>query len=238
MLARAHTERLGVVLASLVLGVSGALLLPLLLPFSRAAPILALVLVLVALPYVLPLWFWRRRGLPKTSWPALAPPLGVSSLLVALALVPILQAYRGQVRVLNLGEEPFLLFADGRLMSRVNPSSGESARAGAQLVMPAGLHELALLSIDQRRELGRFKVVVSGGKPHLFAPFAEHVCFEIERRHYGARAAATERERLTGPLPFWVLPHAILWFEPAPEASPLRTSGGSLSALRQRRCSP
>lgn len=176
---------------------------------------------------------WRRRMLvPRLGWCACA-----VALLSGLALLPLWNLYRGQVRVLNHGDEPFALWIDGRRVARVEPSSGESARAGVELAVPAGRRELRVTSEVDGRELYRASAQVSGGSPHLFAPLSAAYCFSIERRGYGdAKGEPLASEPLEGAVPFWVLPDGIAWFTPNPEPGPLETSGGTLSGLRQRRC--
>ena len=78
---------------------------------------------------------------------------------------------------------------------------------------------------------------MEGGSPHLFAPQSAGYCFTIERRGYGdAKGDARDDQPLDGSNPFWVLPDGISWFTPNPEPGPLQTSGGTLSCLRQKRC--
>jgi hypothetical protein len=71
----------------------------------------------------------------------------------------------------------------------------------------------------------------------LFAPASRGYCFSVERRGYGdATDQPLDVLPLEGDNPFWQLPDGIGWFTPNPEPGPLRTSGGTLSCLRQKRC--
>jgi hypothetical protein len=159
------------------------------------------------------------------------------ALVSALAVVPLFNLYRGQVRVLNHGDEPFVLWVDGTRVARIEPSSGESALAGAWLTLPAGERDLRVVSASSSRQLFRARELVQGGSPHLFAPLSAGYCFIIEHRGYGdAKDRAPDTEPLEGSNPFWVLPDGISWFTPNPEPGPLETSGGTLSCLRQKRC--
>jgi hypothetical protein len=232
--ARAGTALITVTALGLVLGLSAALVLPLLLPWRGAALLASCGVALSLLPFVGLTLVARRRGMlvPRLAWVA-----GATALLSGLALLPLWNLYRGQVRVLNHGDEPFALWVDGRRVARVEPSSGESARAGVELALPAGLRELRVTSELDGRELFRARARVSGGSPHLFAPLSAGYCFSIERRGYGdAEGEPLASEPLEGSASFWVLPDGIAWFTPNPEPGPLETSGGTLSCLRQRRC--
>jgi hypothetical protein len=234
--ARAGTALVTVTAVGLVLGLSAAAVLPLLLPWQGGALLATCGVLLSLLPFAgLALIAHRRRwSVPRLAWAA----SGVA-LLSGLALLPLWNLYRGQVRVLNHGDEPFALWVDGRRLARVEPSSGESALAGVELSLPAGQRELRVVSELDGRELFRAREHVSGGSPHLFAPLSAGYCFAIERRGYGdARGEPLASEPLEGSVPFWVLPDGIAWFTPNPEPGPLETSGGTLSCLRQRRCAP
>lgn len=230
----AATERLMLVALGVVLGLSGAAVLPLLLPWAPAVVPVSSAAGLALLPYAIAWLVPRlRRALsgPHVSLIAVTLSLGC-----ALATLFLLHLYRGQVRVLNHGDEPFVLWVDGKRVARVEPSSGESALAGVELSVPAGERELSVVSVGGR-ELFRAHELIEGGSPHLFAPLSAGYCFTIERRSYGQAGRPTlEVVPLEGENPFWVLPEGVSWFTPNPEPGPLQTSGGTLSCLRQRRC--
>jgi hypothetical protein len=233
--ARAGTTLVTVTALGLVLGLSAAAVLPLLLPWQGAFGLLLAGVLVALVPFAAFVGITRRRRgapLPRLGWAALGVVLATS-----LALLPLWDLYRGRVRVLNHGDEPFALWVDGRRLARVEPSSGESAIAGVELVLPAGPRELRVTSELDGRELSRLRARVSGGSQHLFAPLSAQYCFAIERRGYGdAKDEPLSSEPLEGSDPFWVLPDGIAWFTPNPEPGPLQTSGGTLSCLRQRRC--
>jgi hypothetical protein len=231
--ARAGTARITVTALGLVLGLSSAGVLPLLLPWQGAALLASVSVGLSLLPFVGLAIAWRRAA-TGLLWSALA--VGAVS---GLVLLPLWHVYRGQVRVLNLGEEPFGLWVDGRRVARVEPSSGESALAGVELTIPSGVHEFRVRSELDGRELFRARQLVAAGSPHLFVPVVAGYCFSIEHRSYGDSSTEPVRsEPLEGEMPFWVLPDGISWFTPNPEPGPLETSGGTLSCLRQKRCTP
>lgn len=236
---RAGTLRLTVAAAGLVLGLSAAAVLPLLLPWQGQASLAGLALLLALLPCAGFVLVRRRASVPNApldasrSWTAAAAVAALS----ALAVVPMFNLYRGQVRVLNHGDEPFTFWVDGKRIARVEPSSGESALAGAWLTLPAGERDLRVVGESSGRELFRARELVQGGTPHLFAPLSAGYCFTIEQRGYGAAKDQTlDSVPLDGDNPFWALPDGISWFTPNPEPGPLQTSGGTLSCLRQKRC--
>lgn len=230
---RAQTLRFTVAAVGVVLGMSAAGVLPLLLPWSGQAWLTALAMTVALAPFAALWLFFRRSRGPRV-------PLGAVALAVALApalaLVPLFELYRGQVRVLNHGDEPFSLWVDGRRVARVEPSSGESALAGVELTMPAGERELRGRAESDGRELFRTRARVLGGSPHLFAPLSAEYCFSIERRGYGDASGKPRVEELSSDSHFWALPDGIAWFTPNPEPGRVATSGGTLSCLRQRRC--
>jgi len=231
---RAATLRLTLGAVGLVMGLSAASVLPLLFPWRGQLLLTSLAMALALAPFAATLL--SRRGRRALSLVRTLPVALAVALAAGLALVPLFGLYRGQVRVLNHGEEPFALFVDGRRVARVEPSSGESALAGVELTTPAGAHDFRVLSERDGRELFRAREVVEGGLPHLFAPTSAGYCFSIERRGYGAAAGDVESDALAGDNPFWVLPDGISWFTPNPEPGPVQTSGGTLSCLRQKRC--
>ena len=236
---RAGTLRLTVAAAGLVLGLSAAAVLPLLLPWQGQASLASLAFLLALLPCTGFVLAQRRASAPSSTldasrlWTAA---LAVAAL-SALAVVPMFNLYRGQVRVLNHGDEPFTFWVDGKRVARVEPSSGESALAGAGVTLPAGERELRVVGESSGRELFRARELVQGGTPHLFAPLSAGYCFTIEQRGYGdAKDQTLDGVPLDGDNPFWALPDGISWFTPNPEPGPLQTSGGTLSCLRQKRC--
>jgi hypothetical protein len=233
---RVGTLRLTLLALGVVLGLSAAASLPLLLPWSEPFTVALLVAVAALSPWLLALPLRRLRAALAT--PRALPVSVALALGCALVSLPLMHIYRGTVRVLNHGDEPFFFYVDGKRVARVEPSSGESALAGVELAVPAGERELRAVSTNYPpRDLFRARELVEGGSPHLFAPLSAGYCFSIERRSYGQADQPTlDVVPLEGDNPFWVLPDGISWFTPNPEPGPLHTSGGMLACLRQKRC--
>jgi hypothetical protein len=230
---RAATLRFTVAALGLVLGSSSAAVLPLLLPWRGQLLLSVLTAVLAVAPFVTlgVVWSLRREaGVPLVGV------AGVVTLGPVLVLALLFDIYRGQVRVLNHGEEPFWLWVDTKRVALVEPSSGESALAGVELAVPAGLRTMRAVRARDGSELFRSEVRVAGGRPHLFAPLSEGYCFSIERRSYGDEERPLHTEPLSGATPFWPLPEGVAFFTPNPEPGRLVTSGGTLTCLRQKRC--
>jgi hypothetical protein len=237
---RAGTVQLTLIALGLVLGLSGAAALPLLFSWAAQPGLTASCVALAVAPFVgysLLARTRRRRGAPLPS-PHLLTPAAAVAVLAALALAPLFNVYRGRVRVLNHGDEPFVLYVDSRRVARVEPSSGESPLSGVELEVPAGDRSFRVQGdgASGATELFRARLRVEGGSPHLFAPLSSGYCFTIESRGYGDAREDVQIRPLEGDIPFWVLPDGIAWFVPNPEPGPLETSGGTLSCLRQKRC--
>lgn len=235
--ARAGTLRLTVAATGAVLGLSSAAVLPLLLPWTQKWKLVLLAMLLAGLPFAGLRLAGRRREFERRAAAGSGPVAALIVLSAGLAVLPLFTLYRGQVRVLNHGDDPFALWVDAKRVARVEPSSGESAFSGVELTVPAGLRDLRVVSEVDGRELFRQRALVEGGSQHLFAPLSSAYCFSIERQGYGeAHEAPLASQPLSGANPFWKVPEGIRWFSPNPDPGPLRTSGGTLSSLRQRRC--
>jgi len=174
--------------------------------------------------------FRERRA---SSWLFVPPPLclalGVATLVVSSPLV----------RIVNLGPERIGVEVDGRRVAGVEPTSVESASAGADVRITAGEHELVARTASGR-VVERARVRIQGGHPHLFAPGSEGYCFWLESAEYGrGRASDPERETLDGAAHFWVLPSDLGgFFRPVPEQARAesRLTGGAVTVLRQAPC--
>jgi hypothetical protein len=161
----------------------------------------------------------------------------VLALAAAWALYPL---HYPVLRVVNLSGAELSIYVDGEPLGVVQPSSGESARAGLQTRVPAG--ERALEARDPSGAvLEHLQVRFEAGQTHLFAPSSDGFCFWLESTRYGrAKAPARPFVALDPGQRFWVLRGPVdSWFAPNPPSSAAdeRSTGGVLTALRQARCS-
>jgi hypothetical protein len=175
----------------------------------------------------------RMREPVAPPW-AVALPIvcGVAALLLYGLHFPI-------VRVLNVTATRLAVAVDGRTYLEIEPTSAESAAAGASVRIPAGRH--VLTATDPRgRVVDTAPVNVEGGVQHLYAPGSLGVCFWIEATSYGRRGkAAPAPEALPTTTTFWTLSRDIdVWFAPSPPRpeGDDRSSGGLSYAVRQARC--
>lgn len=143
------------------------------------------------------------------------------------------------VRVLNVTATRLVVAVDGRTYLEIEPTSAESAAAGASVRVPAGRHVLTA-SDPTGRIVDTAPVSVEGGVQHLYAPGSAGVCFWIEATSYGRRGTeAALPEALSRTTTFWTLPRDIdVWFAPSPPRpeGDDRSSGGFSYAVRQARC--
>jgi hypothetical protein len=171
--------------------------------------------------------------------PRFTPWLGAGVALAIGAACVSYVVYHPRLYVLNLSDARMQVLVDEVALGWVEPSSLESARAGALLRVPAGRHRLSVRSPDIR-ELLAIDVDFQSGRMQLFAPLSPGVCFWLETVGYGReRREAPVYEPLLGADRFWVLPEPIdSWFAPNPDADTLspNTSGKLLTALRQAPC--
>jgi hypothetical protein len=159
---------------------------------------------------------------------------------LALAVSPFLfWLHRPLVRIVNLTDTRLIVRVDGHPLGLVEPTSTENARAGVEVRVPSGQREF-LAEGPGGQVVARAAVHIHGAKEHLYAPGSKDYCFWLETTGYGRAAPPNPRiEPLAGEVRFWVLPgHVDTWFDKNPEAAPgdRRTSGGSLTALRQALC--
>jgi hypothetical protein len=168
-----------------------------------------------------------------SAWMLAGPMLG-------LAAVPFLDwLHHPLVRVVNLTETEIVVSVDGHTVAEVWPTSVEHPEAGAETRIPAGRR---VIQVHDRggHLLAQDSVLVRSGRQHLYAPGDHDYCFWIETVGYGQSGPETPRiQRLEGPRHFWVLPTGIdTWFGRTPgNPEDTRASGGTLTALRQARCS-
>lgn len=228
--ARSDTRRLAVTLASLLSGVSGALIAPLLWPNASSVLVLGIACVAAAWPVIVD---WLRTPQERRPWPLF------SGLLISAPLALFAHTfYHPPLRVLNLSDRTITVILDGKAVFVLPATSLESPRAGAELALPLGSHQLS--ARDSRGAVLDDRTVrIIAGQTHLYAPFSAQHCFALETTHYGREGNQVTRSELAEGQGFWVLPTSIdLWLAPAPDSSEgSRWSGGTLTALRHRPCS-
>lgn len=139
--------------------------------------------------------------------------------------------------MLNLGDLPIELRVDSRVVARVEPSSGESPFAGAEVNVPAGRRTFEARDAEGGA-VDQSEVEVLAGAHHLYAPASPETCFWLETRGYGRAARKPAYEPLQGSERFWAIPDDVHgWFSPATEANPdVRVTGGDARVLRQAPC--
>lgn len=172
-----------------------------------------------------------RHSIPS-PWTAAGPVLGLVLAPFAWWLTHPL------VRVVDAGETPLVLFADGHALGRVEPTQSESPAAGVELRLPVGRRRLIARN-PAGRVVADAEVEVQPGAEHLYAPASPDTCFWLETTGYGrTRPAGDERVPLAGDTRFWVLPLSVdTWFSAnPPDGADSRSTGGVLTALRQARC--
>ncbi len=197
-----------------------------------------------------PRWAAEVARMNEVAWESIAP--GVRSrpiapwVAVGACVLAVPLAHAGlstRVRVLNLSSEPAILIVDDRKVATVPPSSVESPEAGREVRLVAGRRSVQLVS-ESGAALASSQGALHPASDHLFvaapAGEAERVCFWLERAAYGrAKLTVPAREPLRGEGPLFRFPDPVdVWFAPLPssEADDERSSGGTLTAVRQDRC--
>lgn len=170
----------------------------------------------------------RWVGVP-VRWALSTTTLAVGSALVAHALLT------AEVRVLALTGDRLTVWADGRPAAVVDPARGESSAAGVRVRLPTGRILLEARSADGS-VVDRAEVIVERGRAHLYAPGDHGRCFWTETAHPSDPAMGAVRRPLEGSGPFHALPEIDIWLAPLPAPAGVRTSGGAVTALRQRPC--
>jgi hypothetical protein len=174
-----------------------------------------------------------RSPKEQRSWPLF------SGILISTPLALLAHAfYHPPLRVLNLSDRTITIAIDGKAVFVLPATSLESPRAGAELALPLGSHQLS--ARDSRGTMLDDRTVrMVAGQTHLYAPMSTQHCFALETTHYGREGNEVTRSELPEGQDFWVLPTSIdLWLTPAPASSEgSRWSGGTLTALRHHPCS-
>ena len=172
----------------------------------------------------------REGSLGPASW------VGVGT---ALVVAPFFYwLHHPLVRIVNLNPARIVIFADGRRLVSVDPTSAESPAAGVELRVPAGRRRLEA-RLPNGKHVSTIEARAESAGAHLYAPGADQYCFWLETTRYGRAGGPTLVEPLSGQDRFWRLPSGLdTWFAPNPPASSQdrRSTGGALTALRQAPC--
>lgn len=140
--------------------------------------------------------------------------------------------------VINLTPERLWLAVDGVLCAALEPAGSDPAIAALELRLPRGERELA--AFDERHQrVASVRALLQGGRDHMYAPNSDAFCFWLESTGYG-RDATHDVRPLESPARFFALDTEVdTWFAPSPEppSHDRRSTGGTLTALRQSLCS-
>lgn len=139
--------------------------------------------------------------------------------------------------IINLTRDRLWLAVDGVLTAALDPAGNDPARAALELRLPRGAR--ALEAFDERHQrVASVRAVLEGGREHLYAPASAAFCFWLESTGYGRDATRSIRP-LSSDARFFALDTDVdSWFvaSPEPPAFDRRSSGGTLTALRQSLC--
>ena len=167
----------------------------------------------------------------RTAW-ALIPALALG--LAALAF----DWHHPRLWVINLGRERLWLAVDGTLAAAIDPAGSDPSRAALELRLPRG--ERTLEAFDEHhRPVASVRAFLQGGRDHVYAPASADSCFWLESTGYGRDPTHDVRPLATGAGFFALDTDVDSWFaaSPEPPAYDRRSSGGTLTALRQSPCS-
>lgn len=157
---------------------------------------------------------------------------------IALGLCLVTSAWHHpRVWVINLTRERLWLAVDGGLRAAIDPAGSDPARGALELRLPRG--ERLLEAFDERHQrVASVRAVLEGGRDHVYAPRSDDSCFWLESTGYGRDATHQIRPLLSGARFFALDTDVDTWFSPppAPPRFDRRSSGGTLTALRQSPC--
>ncbi len=160
------------------------------------------------------------------------------STVVLLATPFVYRFHFPAIRIIDVADRPLVIRVDGRIVARVEATSGESPTAGASVRVRAGRRTFTATDPEGRVRDVRAVDVHPGGA-HLYAPDSDGTCFWVETTGYGRRLdVGTERASLPADTNFWELPLGVdFWFAPPPPpGTDGYSTGGIVRALRQSRC--
>jgi hypothetical protein len=177
---------------------------------------------------------------PRALW---LPPIAYRLrwwLLPALALGLALLAdgwHHPRLWVINLSRERLWLLIDGEREVALEPAGIDARRAAVEVRVPRGDHELSAVSTEGRI-VATTRARLESGRDHLFAPASAGRCFWLQVTGYGRDATESVTPLLSSSRFFALNTEVDVWFSEAPEppGADRRSSGGTLTTLRQSPC--
>jgi hypothetical protein len=165
---------------------------------------------------------------------------------VRWCLIPLLAAglsvladhwHHPRLWAINLTRERLWLAVDGALLAALDPAGNDPSRAALELRLPRGERELVAFD-EHHQRVASVRAVLEGGRDHVYAPGSDAFCFWLESTGYGRDASHTIRPLYSSARFFALDTDVDAWFVAAPEppAFDRRSSGGTLTALRQSPC--
>lgn len=139
--------------------------------------------------------------------------------------------------VINLGRERLWLLVDGEREVALEPAGIDARRAAVALRLPRGDHELSVRDAENR-VVATTRARLDSGREHLYAPASAGRCFWLQVTGYG-RDATESVAPLVSATRFFALDAEVdAWFSdgPEPPGADRRSSGGTLTTLRQSAC--
>jgi hypothetical protein len=217
---------------AVLIGVAVALGFPLLWPRAPLAGHTLAACFAACLPLVAGSWAAPRKKLSEVErgwW--LSPVLAFGLALLAYYW------HHPRLWVINLTTEPLRLLVDGEPEANLDPAGLDAARAAMELRLPRGEHVLSALD-GQNRIVASVNAELSSGRDHLYAPASIERCFWLELTGYGRDATHLVRPLLSRARFFALDTDVDAWFaeSPEPPGADRRSSGGTLTALRQSSC--
>ncbi len=170
--------------------------------------------------------------------PWLSPWMANGALLAFIAAPSLYYLHHPTLRIVNLTPHRIEVFVDDRGVAELGPSTAESPAAGVEIRVASGRRKIQARAASG--EVVHLDVAdVVSGAAHLYAPGAVGVCFWLETTAYGRHGQHRSVAPLEPERRFWVLSERVdTWFSPNPPPEELdaRSSGGTLTALRQAPC--
>jgi hypothetical protein len=177
---------------------------------------------------------------PRALW---LPPIAYRPrwwLLPALAIGLALLAdgwHHPRLWVINLGRERLWLYVDGEREIALEPAGIDARRAMVEVRAPRGDRELSALNAEDR-VVATTRARLESGREHLYAPGSAGRCFWLQVTGYGRDATESVSPLVSTSRFFSLNTEVDVWFSDTPASPPAdrRSSGGTLTTLRQSPC--